>query len=234
MKRKLLAIALCLCLLLIAIAGASLAYFTDVERETNVFTSGKVDITLNENFIQGSQLIPGVRVAKDVTVKLEEGSIPTYVWYTYSVPAVLDNGILHVNHAGRNVLGHQNDPFYWEIGQTGSTPENQCWIVDYKVERNVTVNGVNCNVYTVLYNGVLTAGQTTTVGMTNVYVDPAVDYDNARGVYTIGGNPIGHDLRHVEIVVTAYGIQAATFPSVYEAYEAYQTQNIGTAAIDID
>lgn len=234
MKKKILAICLVICMAVVAVAGASLAYFTDTDRKTNVFTSGKVDITLNENFIQGSQLIPGMRVAKDVTVKLEEGSIPTYVWYTYSVPVALDEGILHVNHAGRNVLGYQNDPFYWEIGQTGATPENQCWIVDYKVEKNVIVNGVNCNVYTVLYNGALSAGDSTTVGMTNVYVDPAVDYDNERGVYTIGGIAIGHDLRDVEIVVTAYGIQAATFANVYEAYEAYHSQDVSSYSIDID
>lgn len=234
MKKKILAICLVICMAVVAVAGASLAYFTDTDRKTNVFTSGKVDITLNEDFIQASQLIPGASVTKDVTVKLEAGSIPTYVWYTYSVPAAIDNGILHVNHAGRNWLGHQNNQSYWEAGQTTATPEDKCWIVDYQVEEGVLVNGVSCNVYTVLYNGVLTAGESTTVGMSKVFIDSAVDYDNARGVYTIGGNAIGYNLNDVEIVVTAYGIQAATFANVYDAYEAYHNQGAAEYAIDID
>jgi hypothetical protein len=53
-------------------------------------------------------------------------------------------------------------------------------------------------------------------------------------VYTIGGIAIGHDLRDVEIVVTAYGIQAATFANVYEAYEAYHSQDVSSYSIDID
>ena len=234
MKKKILAICLVICMAVVAVAGASLAYFTDTDRKTNVFTSGKVDITLNENFIQGSQLIPGASVTKDVTVTLEAGSIPTYVWYTYSVPVALDNGILHVNHAGRNWLGHQNNQSYWEAGQTAATPENKCWIVDYQLEEGVMVNGVSCNVYTVLYNGVLSAGESTTVGMSKVFIDPAVDYNNALGVYTVGGSPIGFDLNDVEIVVTAYGIQAATFANVYDAYEAYHTQGAAEYSIDID
>ena len=221
-------------MVLVALAGASLAYFTDTDSRTNIFTSGKVDITLNESFIQGSQLIPGSEVNKDVTVKLEAGSVDTYVWYTYSVPAAIDNGIIHVNHAGRNWLGHQNNMAYWEAGQTVATPEDQCWVVDYKVEYDVLVEGTKCNVYTVLYNGVLSAGESTTIGMTKVYLDSRVDYDNEKGVYTIDGNAIGYNLRNVEIVVTAYGIQAETFSDVYAAYAAYNSQSAAVADIPVD
>ena len=50
MKKKILALSMCIALAAIAIVGASLAYFTDTDAKTNVFTTGKVDITLNENF----------------------------------------------------------------------------------------------------------------------------------------------------------------------------------------
>ncbi|MBQ7969237.1 MAG: hypothetical protein IJ292_05380 [Clostridia bacterium] len=244
MKKKIVSIALVACLALMAIAGASLAYFTDTDDATNVFTSGKVDITLNEVFDEEkAQLIPGVDIQKDVTISLSDDSVESYVWYTYAIPAVLDdandqafNNIIHVNHAGRNWLGYQNDEKYWAEGQTAATPEDQCWIIDNVVIELKEIDGVLYNVYVVLYNGTLDAGEKTTIGMTNVYCDTKVDFDNKTGKYTINGQDIGFDLNNVKIIVTAYGIQAATFNTVQEAYAAYnaQLEDIPAGAVDID
>ena len=48
MKTKILAICLVTIIAITAIAGASLAYLTDNETQTNTFTSGNVDIKLDE------------------------------------------------------------------------------------------------------------------------------------------------------------------------------------------
>ena len=48
MKKKITAIFLCVALLATAIVGASLAYFTDTDNETNTFTVGNVKIDLIE------------------------------------------------------------------------------------------------------------------------------------------------------------------------------------------
>lgn len=244
MKKKILAISLVVCLAVIAIAGATLAYFTDTDDATNVFTSGKVDITLNEVFDEeNAQLIPGVDIQKDVTISLSDDSVESYVWYTYAIPAVLDdandqaiNNIIHVNHAGRNWLGYQNNQKYWAEGQTSATPEDQCWIIDNVVIEQKEIDGVLYNVYVVLYNGTLEAGEETTIGMTKVYCDTKVDFDNETGKYTINGRDIGFDLNNVKIIVTAYGIQAATFDTVQEAYAAYNAQlaDLPAGAVDID
>lgn len=45
-KKRVFAIALAVCIFVLSIAGSSLAYFTDTEEYTNVFTAGNVDITL--------------------------------------------------------------------------------------------------------------------------------------------------------------------------------------------
>lgn len=244
MKKKIVVIALVVSLAVMAIAGASLAYFTDTDDATNVFTSGKVDITLNEEFDEETaQLIPGVDIQKDVTISLSEDSVESYVWYTYAIPAVVDNAdgdaslnIIHVNHAGRNWLGYQDDEKYWAEGQNTATPAENCWIIDNKVIDTIEVDGVTYNVYVVLYNGTLTAGEETTVGMTKVYCDTKVDFDNETGKYTVNGQDIGFDLNNVKIIVTAYGIQAATFDSVQDAYAAYTAQmaEIPENAVDID
>lgn len=244
MKKKILSIALVACLALVVIAGASLAYFTDTDNATNSFTSGKVDIKLNEVFDEeNAQLIPGVDIQKDVTISLSDDSVESYVWYTYAIPAALDNAdnqainnIIHVNHAGRNWLGYQNDEKYWADGQTSATPEDQCWIIDNVVIEQKEIDGITYNVYVVLYNGTLEAGEETTIGMTKVYCDTKVDFDNETGKYTIKGQEIGFDLNNVKIIVTAYGIQAATFDTVQEAYAAYNAQlaDLPAGSGDID
>ena len=244
MKKKILAISLVVCLAVIAIAGATLAYFTDTDDATNTFTSGKVDITLNEVFDEEkAQLIPGVDIQKDVTITLSQDSVESYVWYTYAIPAAIDNAdgdaslnIIHVNHAGRNWLGYQDNQKYWAEGQTEATDKSDCWIIDNVVIDTIEVDGITYNVYVVKYNGTLMPGEETTVGMTKVYCDTKVDYDNETGKYTILGQEIGFDLNEVKIIVTAYGIQAATFENVDEAYAAYNAQMdaIPENAVDID
>lgn len=80
MKKKITAIFLCVALVAIAVVGASLAYFTDTDNETNTFTVGNVKIdlieqqrvadkegnktTTLENFTQNKKLYPIVGSAQ--------------------------------------------------------------------------------------------------------------------------------------------------------------------------
>ena len=50
MKKKILAITLCVAMLAVMLVSGTLAYFTDTEEATNVFTVGKVDVELIESF----------------------------------------------------------------------------------------------------------------------------------------------------------------------------------------
>ena len=52
----------------------------------------------------------------------------------------------------------------------------------------------------------------------------------------INGKNIEYDLGNVKVIVTAYAIQAATFDSVADAYNAYNSQMSGIPenAVDID
>ena len=49
MKKKIVALCLCVALAVVAIGGATLAYFTDTDNETNTFTVGNVSIDLIES-----------------------------------------------------------------------------------------------------------------------------------------------------------------------------------------
>ena len=48
MKKKLMAISLAVIIVVIALTGTSLAYLTDTDEATNVFTTGTVEIELTE------------------------------------------------------------------------------------------------------------------------------------------------------------------------------------------
>lgn len=249
MKKKITAIFLCVALVAIAIAGASLAYFTDSDKATNTFTVGKVKIDLVETFTQGSKLMPGINVNKDVFIKLEEGSSDAYVWYLWKIPADLDsidgstgaNNALHVNPLGRTWDKHRDNDKYWVDGQTEALPLEQTWDYDPNEElslngpegylRTEKIDGVDYHVYAALYHGKLSAGQTTTQAFTKVYLDKSVNQDEEGyyQIYTKGENAgQKHYLpslpNNAKIIVEAYGIQAEGFADVYAAYKAFQEQ----------
>lgn len=71
MKKKITALFLCVALAAIAIVGASLAYFTDTDSETNTFAVGNVKIDLIEQergenglqpFTPGQEAVPHRRL----------------------------------------------------------------------------------------------------------------------------------------------------------------------------
>lgn len=224
-KRKILSLALTLCMVAILAVGGTLAYFTDTDSKTNTFTVGNVDITLNDVFPDG-KLQPGKKLNKDVSITLENGSEDAYVWYTYTIPEALDNvdaskNIIHVNHEGMNWDDwYTKEPYASREGAHGDF--NKTWDVDWtrEVEDGIVT-------YTALYHGKLTAGETTTIGLTQVYMDTHVNKVNDDWVWEEDGKQttINYDLDNgLDIVVTAYAIQAEGFADVYAAYAAYNAQ----------
>lgn len=78
MKKKILMLALAVCLITLSIAGASLAYFTDTDDKTTVFTSGNVEIALTYDETE-TKVYPGQTYAeKSATIK-NTGSEKAYV-----------------------------------------------------------------------------------------------------------------------------------------------------------
>ena len=223
MKKKITAISLCAALLAIAIVGASLAYFTDTDAKDNVFTTGKVDITLNENFDQNSKLLPSTGsaqqgtlkngVKKEIQVKNEEGSEDTYVRVHIAIPAILDNGaddfdagknVLHFNY-NKNSIGEGK----WDWSKTTGTPyEGDCNYYE------TTIDNIKYNVYVVTYGTALKAGQATPeYAMHQVYLDSKVTNADIEKINEALGT-------NWEIKVFAEGAQAAGFDNAYDALNA--------------
>lgn len=249
MKKKIIALCLIVALAATAVIGGTLAYFTDTDEETNTFTMGNVRIDLKETFdAQNAVLRPGSQSTNKIEKKVwieNVGSENAYVWYEWYIPTALDsidgstgtNNVLHVNSNGSTWDKYRTDSRFWAADQTEALPLEQTWDHDPEKELGLSVgpegfirqetlaDGITYNVYLVLYHGVLAPEAETTVAMNGAYLDSKVDYDAVNGYYTINGKKIEYDFsKNINIIVKAYGIQAAGFKDVYAAYNAYQAQ----------
>lgn len=223
MKKKLTAIALVICLMAVAVIGGSLAYFTDTAKAENNFTTGNVDIEVNEVFKEGAKLIPGVDVQKEVRVE-NKGSEPAYVRVHIAFPKILDSGspefaayknTLHWNFTGDSVQNGQ-----WSQMRSSSAegpnsaypnwPGNGGEYNSYEA----TIGGVDYTVYVITYESVLAAGETTkNPAISKVYLDTKVTQDDLAKI-------LG-EIKEIKVLVFAEGGQAATFT---DAFVALNTQ----------
>lgn len=86
-KRKTIAVAIVLALVLLI--GGMLAFFTDTDTATNVFTLGNVDISLSEPDWEednATDLLPGATIVKNPVVTNESSSNNAYVFVEVIVP----------------------------------------------------------------------------------------------------------------------------------------------------
>ena len=223
MKKKIVALCLCVALAVVAIGGATLAYFTDTDKADNVFTTGKVDISLVENFEQNAKLLPVTGsaqqgtlkngVQKEIAVMVEAGSEDTYVRVHIAIPSVLDDGdprfaaknnVLHFNY-DPNSIGEGK----WDWSKTTGAPYEGNW--NYY---ETTIDGIKYNVYVVTYGTALKAGETTSdYAMHQVYLDSKVTSADMEKIDTaLNGK--------WQIKVIAEGCQAAGFSDAYAALNA--------------
>lgn len=202
--------------------GGTLAYLTDRDTEVNVFTMGNVDIELKEDFEQDSELIPGLDIEKEPTIT-NVGPNDAWVWATIAIPSALDNDDASANVVHFNMSKDSVAEGKWTWWKKNSRTE---WLKQYNVE----YDGVNYNVFTVLYQTALKKGDTTEPVIYKVYMDPHVDIAPDGQLHHVengkvtkldwnintNGNP--------KIYVSAYAMQTNEFADVYAAYEAYTAQ----------
>lgn len=227
MKKKIIAMCLCVAMLAIAIVGGTLAYFTDTDAETNVFTTGNVAIDLIEVFdAENAKLMPGIDIQKEVTVK-NTGSENAYVRVHIAYPSILDSGsedqpefaaynnTLHWNFTAASVQEGEWSQLTNKdaVGSNTNYPNWPGNGGEYNFYRT-TVKGIEYNVYVYTYETVLTTGQTTaTPAINKVYLDAAVTNEQMTGIID--------ELGEIKVLVFAEGGQEAGFT---DAYTALNTQ----------
>ena len=201
MAKKIIAFVLVVSLTAAIAIGGTLAYLTDRDSEANVFTTGDVNIDLNEDFEQGSTLIPGVDIEKKPTVT-NAGPNEAWVWTTVAVPKNLAS-VIDFDASGEGWMAWTEDT---------ATIDNEEYVL-----------------YTILHEEALAVGDETTALFTKVTLDKTVDIDPDGQWHTVVGgtatdlgwnNADGNPVIHV----SAYAVQKEGFADVEAAYAAYQTQ----------
>lgn len=248
MKKKITALFLCVALAAIAIVGASLAYFTDTDNETNTFAVGNVKIDLIEQergenglqpFTQNKKLSPivgsaqgekdelGMPTAKNyvdkmVTIK-NTGTEKAYIRAYFAIPSALDDGYETFN-AGMNVL-HFNFGNKVENGVVTST-EGAEWIWMHGSKWNyfeTTLNdGIKYNVYYADYYQAVDADATTEQLVQGVYLDKTFDIKDGK-CYAFDKEvtlDAGWDWSKVSCPVFAIACQAEGFDTAAAAMDA--------------
>ena len=222
MKKKILALALVVVLAVTAVTGATLAYFTDKEAATNVFTTGNVDITLDEVFDdENAKLLPGIDIQKEVKVT-NVGSENAFVRVHIAIPSMLDSG-----SKDEPQFAAYNNTLHWNFTLASTADGLWNWNADangagypgnggtwnmYEQE----VDGIRYNVYVATYETALAKDeQTADNAITKVYLDTKVTNEQVEAMKEVlGENP--------KILVVAEGAQEAGFEG--KPYEALNTQ----------
>lgn len=247
MKKKIVALCLCVALAVVAIGGATLAYFTDTDNETNTFTVGNVKIDLIEQqrgenglvpFEQNKKLYPivgsaqgdkdeyGMPTAKNyvdkmVTIK-NTGSEKAYIRAYFAIPAALDDGYERFN-AGLNVL-HFNFGNKVVNGAISST-EGVEWFWTHGNKWNyfeTTIDGIAYNVYYADYYQAVDADATTEQLIQGVYLDKSFDMKDGKA-YAFGEElslDEGWNWNNVSCPVFAVACQAEGFDNASDAITA--------------
>lgn len=215
MKKKIVSLALVASLLALVIVGGTLAYFTDDESATNTFVVGNVNIELtedtwddNDNYNSGTKQLedvqPGVTYTKNPTVT-NTGINNAYV----RVDVTLNKWTQFA--AAANAYGITDLTTIFG----GFVDAN--WVL---TEETPAVDAVNNTVtYSYYYiggadRGILASGEDTGALFTDVTIPK--QFNNAQ-MQTLRPD--------FAITVTAHAIQADTFTSVEDAFDAYIQQD---------
>ena len=203
MKKKIFVIAVVACILSLSIVGTSLAYFTDTEKYTNVFTAGNVEIKLTEAVVEADdagnlvataetttiddvdarkdygKIFPSQTIAKNPTI-VNIGSEDAYVGAIISIESTKFNTI---------VADYAIDEFITELS------------TDATITYTKTTNGYT--LYMIFDDAIAEGGSYTLFKGLKVFDD----WDNEEM----------KNLKDLEIVVNAYATQVSGFANATTA-----------------
>lgn len=245
-KGLLFALVLVLCLTLTV--GATVAYLTDRDSAANIFTVGDVSIKLEEDFEQGTKLIPDVDIEKIPTIT-NTGKNDAWVWLELAIPAALDNwnpngqggsseNVIHWNPLGATTVDFVTEERVANAIAAGYLPEgttakailenNKTWNVfnqlvnggnAYTTKIKVNNRNLDYNVYVIPYNKALEPGETTLPTLYKVYLDAAVDIDPEGNWYKV----VDGDTKNLN-----WNVKTNGYPVIYVSAYAIQKESFAT------
>ncbi len=196
MKKKLVTVCLVACMAVTAVAGGTLAYFTDTKTETNTFTVGDVEITLNEDNWdeENAKLVPHATIKKDPSVTLTSGSENAWVFVELEIGEGLESMMEATKPESANTL-HQKFEAWVKNGELAGINAN--WKFVEEKDNKIVYR----------YTDAATAPKTTETLFDTVVVPDeleSTDVENATG--------------NKNIVITAKAIQAEGIETADKAF----------------
>lgn len=209
MKKKYLLFIFCVALISFIMIGVTTAYLTATDNEVNVFTVGKVSITLDETEVDelGNKisdkrvnenqyhLIPGYTYIKDPTVTIKKGSNDSYIRILITINKNSELKDLYGENFTLNDI-YANWGENWEYIGKKFVEEN---VIEYEYQYKNIVNGLN----------------------DDNKLEPLFEKFTIPDKTTISEL---ESLKDLKVKIKAQAIQASGFASVKEAWESFATQ----------
>lgn len=217
MKKKVATLGLVAAMLLTS-AGATLAYFTDTDADTNVMTLGNVAITQNERDQFGSDITmnpeDGVKLLPMVDNRSEgDAVVDADGFFNDKMKNVVDKVVTVTNDGSegayvRTILAFETAKEYKEGSQTEVLRDGKEIFDTYLgtlgsfdlLNETVEIEGVEYVLAVKVYEEILPAGETTTPSLKQIFMAPTADNE----VTTLFGN-------EYNILALSQGVQAAGF-----------------------
>lgn len=237
MKKKILTLSLVAALVVTAIGG-TLAYFTDTDTETNVFTVGDIKIDLHEAtkdgenvdddyqaWLEDQKLVPTTEakventIDKVVTVE-NTGTNDAYLWAEIWVPSALDDG--DDNSPAAPGLGNS-----LHFNYASNVVETKSTYLGTKTIGEVSYNGY---VHYVKNDTAKKTDEVTSALLDHVYMDAKVTQctdEKCNNCLILADGSTHYDSADTwNMVVYGIGIQADEFATIEEAITAYYAKDI--------
>lgn len=247
LSKKSLLLALSLMLALSMTAMGTIAYLTDTQKVENTFTSGKVDITVDETIVdedgqptdadedgdgdpdndraeQGNEyhLVPGMTYVKDPTMTVKADSEPSYVRMRVVITSAKELVAAFDKHRA-----NYPDGFIPEKHVTQSPAAKEGWI--YNVAGYNLDEEANELTLEFRYDGIVDPESADFAGEGDVVLPALFDTFTLPGCFD---NDDVASLENMKINVIGEAIQAAAFDTEDDAWTAFEAQHKDDAADD--
>lgn len=239
MKKKIVTLCLAAALAVTTIVG-TLAYFTDTDTETNVFTVGDIKIDLHEatkdgknvddayqTWLDKQKLVPTTEakventIDKVVTVE-NKGTNDAYLWAEIWVPSALDDG----DDNSPAAPGLKNSLHF---NYASNVVETKATYLGSKTIGEVSYNGY---VHYVISDTAKKSTEVTSALLDHVYMDANVkqctdETCTVNNCLVLADGTTHYDSANTwNMVVYGIGIQADEFATIEEAITAYYNKDI--------
>ncbi len=224
-KSKVLILSLCAVLLAVVSVFGTMAYLTDQDSAVNVFTVGRVNITLDEakvspegkpldkdgnevadisgaDRVKGNKyhLIPGRTYVKDPTITVVKGSAETYVRMLVTINNLSELDLIFADNGGADLTavfgGYNSEKWVYE-GESKNTGDNS---ITYEFRYAQTVK----------------AGSDEDIVLEPLFTSITVPEEITREQLAT--------IKDLEITVVGHAIQEAGFDSDDDAWAAFTAQ----------